>query len=353
MNTQSSDLLNTPLTPKTPKFLAQGQDLSKLLILGLISLFMCLILPLSLLAPVPLAMAFLLFGRLKGFLLCGATAFLLVLLNLVFKSTGTTASQVLGEALVVYVVAVFYALAVVEIIFSKREPSFGMLTNGLFLLLFLAAIMALILNALDFSFIDYSKEQMALVANKFKTENAELLASGGEETRELLSYLENPGKIIQWIPVFVFNGLFLGLWMTLFVVLKNAPLWNRGGSITEKNRGIYPYTLDDLKFFKSASFMIYPLILALGLYLGADYGPPHSEAVAESLIYCIGLFFFFQGFGIFLDFLTYLKIFGIMRSLFLFGALWLAWKYLALLGLINTWFDIRNLFKTDLNKEGE
>ncbi len=327
-----------------------AKDSYRLLALGLISLFMCSILPLSIMAPVPLVMAFLLFGKFRGFLLIVGTAALLVALNLLSylpsSSSGGLFSQMMGETLVLYFSSVLCAFSVLEIIVKKREPSVGILRNGFLLLAIFLLGLGLVSHFSHFSILNYFRQEIIALIVKFKAENAQLLSGPGEEVRELQAYLENPDKILNWFPVIFFMGIFLGLWVSLFIVLRSLPLW--------KHKEAYPFTLEDLKKFKVSEYMIWPLIVALILFIGSDYGlPKWSEVVGESMLYCLGLFFFFQGFGILLDFLTYLKIFGIMRSFFIFGTLWMGPKYLALLGVFNTWFDFRKFFKTNTNNEGD
>lgn len=346
------NLSTSPLSQNTEKlnFWFQSNEFYRLFVLGLISLLMCTVVPLSVMAPVPLVIASLLFGKLRGFLLSVGTAIFLVTLNLASfyfpQLFGTLLSQIAGETLVIYLTSVLYAYAVLEIILNKREPSAGVVRNGFILMAIFLIGLGLVSHFAHFSILDYFRQETVALITKFKAENVELLSGAGEEVRELQAYLENPDKILAWLPVLFVIGLFLGLWISLFIVLRSLPIW--------RHKEAYPYTMEDLKKFKVSEQMIWPLILALVLFLGSDYGlPKSSEAIGEGLLYCTGLFFFFQGFGILLDFLTYLRIFGIMRSFFIFGILWIGLKYIAILGIFNIWFDFRKFFKTNINNEGD
>ena len=85
--------------------------------------------------------------------------------------------------------------------------------------------------------------------------------------------------------------------------------------------------------------------------LGADYGlPAGSEVIGRNLLYCLGVFYLFQGFGVYNDFLKFLKIGGFIKTLFIAFTLILAAKFLAILGIFDLWFDFRRFF-TNLKKD--
>lgn len=100
--------------------------------------------------------------------------------------------------------------------------------------------------------------------------------------------------------------------------------------------------------------MVYPVIVGLGLYVGSDYGLfEKSEFWGGNILYCLAPFYFFQGLGVYLDFLSFLRVGGLIRSLFVFGTVLMGWRYLIVVGLFDLWINFRRFFKIDNDKEGD
>ena len=90
------------------------------------------------------------------------------------------------------------------------------------------------------------------------------------------------------------------------------------------------------------------------MLVGADYGlPKESEVIGRNLLYCLGVFYLFQGFGVYNDFLKYLRIGGFIKTLFIAFTLILGARYLALLGIFDLWFDFRRFFTNSKKDEGD
>lgn len=87
------------------------------------------------------------------------------------------------------------------------------------------------------------------------------------------------------------------------MVLRNSVIW--------KQKISYPYSLRDIIEFKVPEFFVWPLIAGLALFLGGEYFlGEKAEVIAVNILYCLSIFYFFQGFGVLADFLTHIRIVG-------------------------------------------
>ena len=91
--------------------------------------------------------------------------------------------------------------------------------------------------------------------------------------------------------------------------------------------------------------MVFLLIAGLGLAVGGEHiGLAAYEAWGFTIIKCLGLFYFFQGFGVFSDFLSFIGIAGFFRTLIVMAIIFMANYIIALAGLFDNWFDFRRYF---------
>lgn len=312
----------------------------KLFFLGLIAVLFSYG-PLSLFAPVPLALGILLYGRLKTVMMVLAFAAITVGLQYQYPQVGWLSISL--------AVSTLFAALIGEIVLRRREPVKGLILTGTALVV---AVVGIVAAAVLISGVDVSAEVNSNVAKIFQTvkeQNAEVLAGGGEETRVLADFLDQPQAfakdIMTWSLSFLFVGVHFTLWVGMFMILRNSLVW--------RIRHAYPFGVRDLVHYKVPDFFAWPLIAGLALYIGADSISPWAEAVGGNLLACLGVFFFFQGFGVFLDLLGYLGIFGFFRSLLVISTVFLGWKFLVLAGLFDLWVDFRRFLKPKKNDEGD
>lgn len=321
-------------------------SMGKLLFLGVISLALTASGPLTLFAAVPLIMAFLLYGRGKAFMLSG----------LVFVATLVLARVVpsLAHLWGVFFFVLINAVLVAEIIFRKWPPARGLMVMGLALVGLCGAVIAFISIASEQS-LGVEIERIvttALNAIKSNEENRAILESGDERARALKEIVENPGiivtQILNWSPAVIFVGIFFGLWVSLFLVLRNSLIW--------RDQLGYPFGLSDLVKFRVPDFAIWPLIVSLVLFVGGDYLSlgQQTEIIGGNILLCLGVFYFFQGFGIYLDTLNFFGMFGLFRTLLIMTTLFMAWQIIVFVGVFDTWVNFRKfLVKKNKNNEGD
>lgn len=321
----------------------QNATAGKLLFLAVISVALSSFGPLALFAPVPLTVAFLLYGRLLTFMIgIGCTALLWGL----SLSVPNFPSAFGGF----YLVAFLYAVMVAEIIFRNVNPVRGLTFGGLLLVLLAGASIIAFDKISPVTLKDEILKQTTVFMNDLKKQQQNTPGLTGEEAMEFENFVEHPEKlaaeIYRTLPSIVFVFSFFGLWISLFVTLRNSIIW--------RYKVHYKFNSADLLRFRTPDFFVWPLIASLVMIVGADYGlPVGTEAIGMNILYCLGVFYLFQGFGVYNDFLKFIRIGGFVKVLFLVFTLFMAYKYLALLGLFDLWFDFRKYFTKTKKDEGD
>ncbi len=326
---------------ETYKIFDNKSSLGKFLFLGVIALALCRFTLLAFLAPVPLIMAFLLYGRKTGMGLVAVSLGLIWALTAVFHVPLYLAG--------LYLVSFVYALLISEVIHRNVKPDRGLLYVGTSLF----AILMTVLIVVNFKMPMMFKNELSGVVNKafaeFKVQNKEILNTGTEEALQMKEFIETPEKtateIYNNIPALVFVSVFLGIWISFFVTLRNSRIW--------RYKVFYQFTLKDLINFKAPEHLIWLLIIGLVLYVGADYGLSEmAEIAGTNLLGCLAVLYFFHGFGVYYEFLSFLKTGRFMRIMLTSFAVIFAWKLLIVVGIFDLWFDFRKFFKKQ-NSEGD
>ncbi|MBT7609496.1 MAG: DUF2232 domain-containing protein [Bacteriovoracaceae bacterium] len=317
----------------------------KLVFLGVISLVLCASGPLSMFATVPLCLVPLLFGRTKGLILV-AIGFLITIgmANISLNFT---------HVWVVYLYAALSSIIIYEMILRKLNPTKGVVVSGLLVLGVIATLFFTFSMSTDTSLeMEVEKSVMTMIEMiKSNNENAAALNGTDEKSIALREFIDKPKvfvtRVMNWLPALVFVSAFFTVWVSFFLLLRNAHLWS--------SRVDYPYTLKDLTNFKLPDFFVWPLILGLVLFAGGEYVfGPNLEIIGVNLLFSLGVFYFFQGFGIYLDALTHFKIFGLFRTLLIMMTLFMAWQVVVIAGVFDTWVNFRKFFiKKKQNDEGD
>lgn len=316
----------------------QNLSLGKLFLLGVFGIVLSSFGPMSLFASVPLAMAILLFGRPKAFVMVSVLATLLIALNIQFQLT-----PYLG---LIFLVSYGYAVLVSEIFLRNIHPVRGLLLTGAVVMAILFGLVILTIA----SGVDLHSQLKTLVVQTLEVvreNNSELLAQKGAEARMLEDVLNNPDEvvknIINWSPATIFVSNYFVLWASMFILLRNSLFW--------RIKYAYSYSAKELVRFKMPDAMVWPFIFSLALTVAGSYLGEKAEVLGNNLLYCFGVFYFFQGFGIYLDFLSFAKIRGIFRSLLVIFTVTMAWKLIAVVGVFDFWVNFRKFFKNNENKD--
>lgn len=306
--------------------------------MGLSSIVLCLSFFLSVLTPYPMALSHLMYGRNKSLALAAGMLFLFVM---IISSLYQDYSMV-----VFYSLCLIVAFALAEVVVRKVNPIKGIVYVGLGFSLVGAALFWSYSQSLGEGTL---KQQLVLQFEKMKPELEEqrkkIQAAGSGDTTEVEALLGSPDllatELLRNAPSFILVSLFVMLWLNMYLLLKTNRLINRGREIlfTEKN----------LLDFKVPEYFIWPVITLLALVLGRDYVGEFYSDIGLTLLKVIGVFYFFQGFGIYLAFLDKMRIVGFLRSLLVVVTLFTASWTLAVVGLADMFVDFKKL----MNKKNQ
>jgi hypothetical protein len=286
----------------------------------------------SVFAPFPLALASILYGRTKG-LLVGVAGMVVTFLfaTLLYKDL-----TLFGFYLFVFL----FGAGISEIVRRGVSPVKGMVTFGLAIILITSAAFAYLMSSMKTTPKDFIIQQIEKSTDKIEEQKKAIEQSGDKDSIQVLQLLDRPDllakELIESFPSYFFMGVFLMLWFNMFLVLKSRRLLFSGND--------YPHSEKDLLNFKVPFGFV--IVLALGLVLavwGDKFGTPF-ESIGNTVIRCLGIFYFFQGFGVFSDLLNFLGIVGFFRTLIVMITIFVASYLIAVAGLFDNWFDFRKYF---------
>ncbi len=309
---------------KVAQQLLKDKGVGKLAFLGLVSASLSSFLPIF--APVPMVLASLQYGRVIGLIFGIVCSLFLIGMSMIFK-------VVTPFIYIPFVISFIFSLMVSESFFRKISPVKGIIYHGLFVIAVLVSIWGGLVAFTDFSLSVELKKVITEVVDSVLVKNPDLFPEDKAtqiRTDMIKAYTEG-------IPAAIVTGIFITLWLSFFVILRNSAIWLRGVD--------YPYTVDGLIKFKVPYHFVWPLIASLALMLlGDKIAGKELALLGENVLYMLGVFYFFQGFGIYIDLLNKLKIYGFLRSMFIIITVVLGFRLVAVVGMFDMWFDIRKFF---------
>jgi len=305
----------------------------RLLLLGVSSIVLCVSFIMSIFAPFPLALAIVLYGRIKGYLV-GLTG---LILSFYF------ASMVYGDLTLFgfYFCVLIFAVGIAEIALRGVSPVKGMVTFGLSFIFLAAGLFASTMRTLKTTPKAFILEQIERSADKISEQKKAIEQSGDKDSIQVLQLLDRPEllaqEMIESFPSYFFMGVFIMLWFNMFLVLKSRRLLFSGND--------YPYSEKNLLNFKVPFEFVIVLVIGLVLAIWGDTLISESYGlVGMTIIKCLGIFYFFQGFGVFSDLLNFMGVVGFFRTLIVVLTLFTANYLIAGAGLFDNWFDFRKYF---------
>ena len=313
-------------------------SLGRLFLLGAASIFvylMTLSLPyLVSFASFPLVIAIYYYKRSFGFILIFACLLTVFFLLRIFDSSWAVMLFPL------YLVAVFIAVTVGEILLREIPPARAVLAAG--------TCLAILIFGVGGSLVHKNKEQIAkLLRESLVSIQSQVQAQkkgqsqggGGRELKDRIQLLiDKVDQVVISMPVYIFISIFLGLWFNLYLALR--------GSRKLRLIKSYPYHLRHLTSIRLPYWTAYLCIGFLVLCLLPEEGVGENVQIwAENAVYILGSFFFLQGLGVYIEYLDFLKVKGIFKSILLFVIAIFAHVLLAIIGLFDLWFNFRKFFK--------
>jgi MFS family permease len=308
--------------------------LGRLLLLGASSVILCISFIMAVFAPFPLAIAIILYGRAKGYLV-GVAGLVVsfVLANMMYGDL-----TLFGFYFCVFI----FGVGIAEIVLRGIAPIKGMVAFGLGFILTIATGFAALMSGLNTTPKAFILEQIEKSADKIAEQKKAVEMSGDKDSIQVLQLLDRPDLIakemIESFPSYFFMGVFMMLWFNMFMVLKSRRLLFSGHD--------YPYSERNLLNFKVPFGFVIVLVVGLvfAVWGNSLFGAGAYESIGFTIIKCLGIFYFFQGFGVFSDLLNFLGIVGFFRTLIVMVTIFMANYLIAAAGLFDNWFDFRKYF---------
>lgn len=302
--------------------------LGKLLLLGVMSVILSFVPIVTFLAPLPLIVGVLLYGRKLAY---GLTALILFGFSL-----GMSISFETGLSFfVLFAVTSFIVVTVAESILSKIHPKRALVMFGVISGL---ALVVLGFGAVKVAEVNIAESVQAGITQWYEANKEDFQQMQPAARAELENAFSRSGEvanqIVTYLPSFAFISYLVVFWISFSLVLKNKLVW------TDKHD--YPYGLNDLMNFKTPEWVIYPFLLALAVLVLDQLKVKEIEAVTSygiNTLICMSLLYFFQGFGLLLKLLNSLRIFGFLRTLFVISTVWVGKEVIILFGVLDLWFD--------------
>jgi hypothetical protein len=328
-----SDLSSAPPSPSPTEVRPSRDFWENWAFLGVLTVAISAFLPLAFFAPVPLGMANLVYGRKRGLLFGGGCLMILSLLCAYAHLPLTLPA--------LFVISLINGFIISEIIYRRINPVKGVIRVGLSIVMIITMVTLAVKLLGGSEWQAQFQQGLSLSIQKIVKENAEIFSQNTEESKAMKEMLEKPQEIIaqfmQVVPVIVFAVFFLELWSSFFILLRNSFPWRK--------KVVYPFAVRHLIHFRVPDFFIWLLIVGLTFSLTGSYFKPWGEIVGYNILYALGLFYFFQGLGVYLDMLNFFKIFGIIRPLLVMITVFWAWRFLVVVGVFDVWINFRKFLK--------
>jgi hypothetical protein len=294
-------------------------------------------------AAIPLSISFLLYGKKKAFAANG--------LMLAVCAGLMLTSQAFIVPFIGYCIALTFGYLVARVIWRNENPVFGAVKNGSIVL----AVIFTILGGVELKSPGLIKTSITEVVVKQATALhkgfSQTVGAQGEVIRLLQDLIEKPEVMVDQVMTYGVSSIvmviFLTFWVGVFIVLKNAPVWRSFQS--------YDYSSKEMVSFRMPFEMVWPLIAGLILCVSHAYGVTGSWAnvIGANVLLSLGVFYFFQGLGIFTELLAYWRIVGFFRTMFVLFVAMTSYELLALAGVLDTWVDFRRFFNKKNKSEGD
>ncbi len=308
-----------------------------LLLSGLISFMLCSSGVFSLLSPLPIIHAGIRHGKVKAYIIALMTFGVSLYLSQ-GGLTGMVFAGILGAALII-------GLICLEIIERNLAPFKSMVIAGVILI-------GIVLSAAFGYLSSVDKTPRGFFTEKV-VENEEFLVTRialvyGKDTLESKAFIQKvknepesfAKEIMPMIPKVFIVLIFLAIWMNLCLGFKTRFL----ESSKRDN-------IKSLIHVKVPDHFVWGFILGLAAFVFGDYLDPSVFEFGSYLLVILSIFYFFQGFGVYVSFLDNLKIQGFFRSLLVVSTVYLAFQILIILGFSDMFVNYRRFFKN--NPEGE
>ncbi len=316
-----------------PRTLEERFGQAKMFLFAFLALLLSMSFFMAVFSPLAMGLVFIIYGKKKGLLMALATLIVMTIVSLTWlQSSGF---------IFVHIGALVFAYFIGDTILSNLHPIKGIMKAGAYILLALTVVILFSVGMSEKSIQGQMIGQVEELAKPILKEKEKFLAQGGNEARQFVELLEKPEvlaeKLLRVMPAYLFVGVFFVLWLNMFLLLRGI----RGVLIFTD----YPYRDRDLMGFKLPDLLVWGVIAGLALFLGADYFGlgKNAETLGMTVLYCLGIFYFFQGVGVLMFTMNIFRFPAMMKSFILMLMIVTIPWLLAGLGVFDTWADFRTL----------
>lgn len=312
-------------------------SIARLLMMGVTSVLLCLSFLMSVFTPYPLALSSILYGRNLGIAVA-------VFASIVCFFVASSLFQDLF-LFIFYILAATMALLIAEVIRRDIDPMKGILSIGVSATVLASSALFMTVQVHDKSIKELLVTEFSRIAPLLEAQVKKIKATGTGNTQEIEALLSDPNLLaieaIKQVPSFFLIGLFVMLWLNTFLMLKSNRL------LVMKDNAKFS-ELDLLKF-RMPEYFIWGVVLALICLIWGEGLNLWLPAVGMTLLKVLGVFYFFQGFGIYIGFLDHIKLKGFFRTLLIVLTVLTANQAIAIIGLFDMFVNFKKFFKEKNN----
>lgn len=301
-------------------------------LLGITSIFMSLSVLLAPLAPYPLALVGSLSDRkTQGFIILSLIGLSFCICNFYFKTY---------ETLILFIITSLISLIVSEILRRRVSPLKGIFFGGVIVIGISTLGAFSYLNSKNIELETYVLNSINDNKEAIDKQKDLLLKSTEKEALEQVSLLDQPEvlakQIVDAIPSYLVVGAFSVIWLNLFLLIRSQRVLfnNRTSALSEFS----------LVYIKLPDSLIWFVIISLLMALLGDKISPEVTSIGEVLVSALSVFYFFQGFGIFIHFLNYVNMRGFLRTMIIVITVFSASTILIFVGLFDMFINFRKYF---------
>lgn len=307
-------------------------SIKRLAALTVASLLLCLSFVMSFFTSFPVALATVMYGRKKGY---GAVA-------LAWALSFVISFFILGDPTMfaTYTASVFVTVFSAEVVLRNTRPMRGIVVAGCVLSSLVFGSLFATFSAADLDVKKVLVQEINDKKEQFQAGLEQQKGSSSNEAFQMIALLEQPEvlatQIIKEAPSYILMGVFLTIWANVFLLFKSKRtiLGSR-----------LPYNDWDLVNYKNPDQLIWAVIVALALAVFGDQLGEIYPVIGISALKVLGVFYFFQGFGLYIAFLDFMRLRGFLRTILVIATVMTAAQVLALVGLFDMFVNFRRFMR--------
>jgi hypothetical protein len=352
-------------------------DNKRLILLSVLSIFMCMSKFFALIVPIPLFLLINYFGKKKGILTALASMCVLITLSLLMNKDPMSLLAEPVIYLVAYGFSLFVAFSINEILINKINPIHGLIKYSSMVLLLIFAFFLFYSSSLKKSVFEETETVLAKTFNEIKAKRTKegIKLDDIDEEKRINDFLNNPKeyayKGIYFSPAIVFFGVFFTFWINMYLILKSYQKFGKVRFDKSAFVDFINYRTPDWLLLLLIPILIlcvfgedlYQLLYSSPINEGmikkssfvadVNYHPGAFKWIGFNLLMFISMFYFFQGFGVFFLGLVKMNLPLLIRSFFVIYVLLIfqGQIFVACIGLLDSWMDFRKKKFFKLNSE--